>query len=142
MAEKKIVVPEGMLRAVEDTIMSDSRPGFCNMDLSIPSERHEFISVFLESALLWLVENPILPTSKDLVNFKQVSTFHLFDELEKFRWIIAEWQRRSFLEPEPESPKEVNDLLEPNDAPTTGLHRDAINERIIEAFRRGKKVSR
>lgn len=83
----KLVVPEGMLKAAIAAVSADP----------LPMDRYR---VFLEAALGWLAENPIVPTDEQGLELEQ-----------KWRtskpnktcaaWCAGEWQRRMFLQTEP-----------------------------------------
>lgn len=122
MADRKIVVPEGMLKAA------------CNAYSVEPKLRSRSDTVFvLEAALLWLSENPIVPTAA-----WSDSTIRGWDVLTEQSLIAAilEWQRRMFLAPDMKVPREILDLH----VSDTEMGWDSpINKRIIEAFRRGQK---
>jgi hypothetical protein len=118
---KKIVVPEGMLKAVCETY-SDS------------------VEVCIEKALLWLSENPIVPSHEqwekmtmDVHKERGWSVTNLDDHA---GLAIEEWQRRMFLAPEPEVP--VKDLLWDLQSSTWSETEKKHNEEVIEAYRRGK----
>ena len=106
---KKIIVPDGMLKAMNSAFDNGRRT----------------TSLLGEAALLWLSENPVVPTHDQ------------FDAMRgTYRDICAEWQRRMFLAPEPEVPEEVKDLLWDGQTGEDEEH----NRKIIEAFnRRGQK---
>ena len=80
MSDKRYIVPEGMLKAAHDeAVRSAGQIGKC-----------------LEAGLRWLSENPIVPTEQQLSDI--AADAHVcMDE------VIAEWQRRMFLAPEPET---------------------------------------
>lgn len=102
-AKRKIVVPEGMLKAAVDGSVK-----WCDRDssdqLSIP--QHDAI---LEAALRWLAENPIVPTQEqieDVWNFviKADAKTWIYPTLGAVPEAVIEWQHRMFLAPEPPSP--------------------------------------
>ena len=83
---QKIVVPEEMLQAAMNSI----RPNWA-----------ELVPPILQAALRWLSENPIVPTSHDVcsemhrtINAKGYCCYQSA--------LLAEWQRRMFVAPEPE----------------------------------------
>ena len=86
MQEKKIVVPDGMLKAAIE----------CRNLEGIHKRTFEAI---LEAALRWLSDNPIKPTR------------HQVTELMVIPFMFEEWQRRMFLAPEPEIPEELRDMV-------------------------------
>jgi hypothetical protein len=127
MSEKNIKVPAGMLAAAEKSMAwphADPR-----------------LRAALEDALGWLSENPIAPT------YAQIDA--LMDEYvgqakepNSNRYLIVEWQRRMFLEPEPAVPEEIKDLLAGSAyTPMTGMVNlnPEWDKRIIEAYRRGQR---
>jgi hypothetical protein len=86
--EKKIAVPEGMLKAAW---------------ASLGNEWHlkEYTRIALEVGLRWLSENPIVPTPEQALEMATGGKFDHFDNWELVRWGSSEWQRRCFLAPEP-----------------------------------------
>ena len=82
----KIVVPEGMWIA-----------GF-NATITI-ADRGEATTKCLEAALRWLSENPIVPTSQEVI--ETMEPFVIKDPTD-FIIFGARWQHRMFLAPEPE----------------------------------------
>ena len=119
---KKIIVPDGMLKSANDAWIA------CEY------EKLDAMRDALEAALLWLSENPIVPTDEQIVLLKRECPTRI--EFYRFRWATAEWQRRMFLAPEPEVPEEVKDLLSDGDILCKEGH---FNHCILEAFRRGQK---
>lgn len=115
MEGKKIVVPEGMLKAAREAGRLTSWDSYS----------------MLAAALLWLSENPIVPTG--LVESDMYSEWKKGHDLLYPMWVLREWQRRMFLTPEPEVPEEIKDLVEGMSWNTT------TPKAIIEAFRRGQK---
>ncbi len=92
MGEKKIVVPEDMIRAA-------CKGTFVGQDIRwSPTVCHRI----LESAMRWLSENPIVPTEAqtDAMAGHFSSDDSLFGTFA--RWFAVEWQRRMFLAPEPD----------------------------------------
>lgn len=124
----KIVVPEGMIKVAEQS--------YCEADPRQQNNVTAAASHVLEAALRWLSENPILPASHNTceemhrtVNAKGYCCYQSA--------LLAEWQRRMFLSPEPEIPAEIADLM------WARLERDGCdaedhNKEIIEAYRRGQ----
>ena len=131
MSEKKIVVPEGMIRAVEDRCGDLCKYGGKSQSVRFVSQ------TAVEAALRWLSENPILPTAEQLYSTIGKLPVAMCDIVwtERDRALIAEWQRRMFLAPEPEVPEEIKDLWQAQPTP------DA-KRRTVEAFQRGQQVSR
>jgi hypothetical protein len=84
MSEKRYVLPEGMR-------------GAALMSLDDPAHTPNIVAYweFLEAALRWQSENPQVPTEQQLSDM--AADAHVcMDE------VIAEWQRRMYLAPEPE----------------------------------------
>lgn len=119
---KRIVVPEGMLKVALDSWSVSGR-------VQLHPNTIASIGASLEAALLWLSENPIVPTEeqwKAMNNERQWP-----DSVGRRQWLVAEWQRRMFLAPEPEVPEEIADLL-------VGVHPD-VAPIALEAYRRGQR---
>ena len=91
MSEKKIVVPEGMLRdamrAWGESFDSDTQP--------------KILENILEAALLWLKENPISPT-EDQAEY-MYSGKNGLGHSATVQYCMTEWQRHMFLSPKKES---------------------------------------
>jgi hypothetical protein len=122
---KKIVVPEGMLKAAiashNDAVLKGNTP---------------LVRDALEAALRWLAENPIVPTTEQVLAVRRACGETHTALTEKAKPLFAEWQRRMFLAPEPEVPEEIKDLLDPLDPyPYKSVH----NPQVLEAYRRGKE---
>jgi hypothetical protein len=96
MSEKRYIVPEGMLKAVQNALV-----GYWH-DHTVTSDSS--ITVVLEAAVRWLSENPIVPTEQEYRDFGVKFDFQGVK-------CIAEWQRRMFLAPEPEVPEAIKDLM-------------------------------
>jgi hypothetical protein len=96
----------------------------------------EAIRKDLNSFACWLAENPIVPTLEQYRAIMALRNYGVSMEDEKFYY--AEWQRQMFLEPEPEVPDGVKDLLVPND-PETGLPMDQ-RMALLESYRRGREA--
>lgn len=126
MADRKIVVPEGMLKAATEAVLQAQCVGRSPEDgpRSIPAR--EQISV--ESALRWLLDELPFPSFND-------------DECSGPEWVNGYNRamadvRRMHLAPKPEVPREILDLH----VSDTEMGWDSpINKRIIEAYRRGQK---
>ena len=112
--EKKIVIPEGMLTAAWQAVSSKMKtyiPG------NGPGELH-VASIAVEAALLWLSENPIVPTKEQLGPVVK-ECGKLSQSLYGYGgwiWMITEWQRRMLLAPGPDVPEAVS-KLEPGKCP-------------------------
>lgn len=126
---KKYVVPEGMLKAAYETAWGESPK-----DTIVQT-----FKVALEAALLWLSENPIVPTD-DFV--EEAIREHSRTNI---KWACAEWQCRMFLSPEPEMPEAIKELLP--FPPNVVILDDNLYNKIkahldrvaIEAYRRGQR---
>ena len=107
VSEVKVKVPNGMLKAVEDRYGDVYASGF----------NRKVVTADLEAALRWLAENPIVPKTFDELPtvgyFSDSSTWgtkgtpeyeqkRQENYLDGMRRLLAEWQRRMFLAPEPE----------------------------------------
>ena len=129
MGEKKIVVPTGMLKAAMNSIQ--------------PSVLVGTISVSLKAALLWLSENPPVPTFRTVDECGSAGMCYadgLDGEFCRTKDVI-EWQRLMFVAPEPEVLEEIKDLmLSQQSHPKLEGFKDELNLRMIEAFRRGQKA--
>ena len=121
----KYVVPEAGLKAACDEIC----------ELGTGSGR-EVTRKVLEAFIRWQSENPQVPTTEWLDEFNRVGEIKPFKD---FRGaMIAAWIGRMYLaEPEPEVPKEIKDLLLPIAVESGFFKPEVVNERIIEAERRG-----
>ena len=88
MTESKIVVPEKMLKAASAAM----RGPITNL------------SDFLEAALRWLSENPIVPTREQMRSISDAVNREFADAdtemIECMEDLCIEWQRRMFLAPE------------------------------------------
>lgn len=96
----KIKVPKEMLASV----YTDKVP--CPV-------RHQEMERYLESALCWLSENPILPTEANL----QLMRKNRNKGVERRTHYMREWQRRMFLAPEPEFAKDGTVVWENDGTP-------------------------
>jgi hypothetical protein len=120
MSERKIVVPTGMLAAVCDARCVSHR---------------SVVQVILEVALGWLSQNPLVPTSQQA---QEILREH---RRETGEWpthpeVCAMWQRRMFLAPKEEVPKEIADMMREG----TGIMPfEELNAIILEAYRRGQQ---
>jgi hypothetical protein len=86
MREKQIVVPDGMLKAVERL----NYGGFS------PSTAHEVI----EAALLWLAENPIVPTHGQAKSMSRRFALGSSLEPDQATCVAVGWQHEMFYAPE------------------------------------------
>ena len=130
--KKKIVVPEGMLK----TAIQESRCA----DVSL-------MTVGLQSALRWLIENPILVSDEVAMEVWGTVTGKFSGKL--IAAMFQNIQRRMFLAPEQEVPEALKDLLieDENYVPpqtvdtSKGMWLRTFNQIVIEAYRRGQKNS-
>ena len=127
MSEKKIVVPEEMLKAAVVAIREPSGPKYRSTE--------EWATCGLEAALLCLSENPIVPTGEQITKMREACDLSVFATI-GFKRICAEWQRCMFRdpEPEPEVPEKLKDILQ--DFRRNGTAYNAV----LEAFRRGQQA--
>jgi len=131
---KKIVVPEGMMKAAIFAWRLHPIRGY-------PPE--DAVCKAVEAALRWLSENPIVPSEAQLRKMEDEvlgkEGILMGNRLSEIG-AITEWQRRCFLAPEPEAPESVKHLLlqgQWDPMPS----RDVYNQRIIDAYNQGKKSS-
>lgn len=121
MTEKKIVVPEGMLKAA------------CGATRGITTGQWAILRDGLEAALLWLSGQD--PTQFEF-DYAYEEAMRMSVPQGNFLggWAACvKWQRNRFLAPDPEIPEEIKDLfMDP------GPFGDAVNKAITEAYRRGK----
>ena len=127
--EKKIVVPEGMMKAAIFAWRLHPIRGY-------PPE--DAVCKAVEAALRWLSEHPIVPTQKQSRKlYADVPQGLLVDEVPS--WYAVEWQRRMFLAPESEVPEEIKDLLWSIGGTWMQTDKKHNNE-VAEAYRRGKEA--
>lgn len=130
--EKKIVVPEFMLKAAYDAQLPADNPSYSWEESAVHTR--EFYRRILGAAFHALAEKPIVPEIQfchDMVAKRHES----LTEQTFIQRTSCEWQRRMFLAPEPEVPEEIRDLYEDN-----GPHSPRWKNAILEAFRRGQKA--
>ena len=126
MSDKKYVVPDGMLEAVNGAWDRFGGIGLNNR-----------IKVALEAAIRWQSENPVVPTGEQIRHIfgdyigKPMTSWSLPSAL-------ATWQAFMYLAPEPEVPEAVKDLLLPTDVENGFFKPEIMNERLIRAYYRGK----
>jgi hypothetical protein len=130
MSEKRYVVPEGGVEAFWAEFSGGLR--------GPESDRRtrDGLAAFAR----WLSENPIVPTHEQRIEL--TDKFYNLDvpATERFQALFAEWQRRMFLAPGPEVPEEIKDLLLQEDVKNAFFRPDIVNERVLEAYRRGQKA--
>lgn len=106
--DRKIVVPDGMLRAAQEEMSRHHLHVLKRRNLSCPIGSICSISRGLEAALRWLSENPIVPTDRQVLSM-------ISECGEDAPWgktmtpidMLCEWQRRMFLAPGPTELKKV-----------------------------------
>ena len=137
----KYIVPEGMLKAARSAwnrsiTRQERTPG----DITI-----------LEAALLWLSKNPMCPTHAEVESILAMVQFQSLrgTSLDGLQDFAAMWQRRCFLAPEPEVPEAIKSLIFPTPQGIPVVIADnsvtvqvEVNNRILEAYRRGKESSK
>jgi hypothetical protein len=97
MSDKKIVVPEGGLRAAQRALNIRLR----NKPQDLIYTTESSAELILEAFVRWLSENPIVPTLEQTENMRHL--FHITDKpLSVYQNVAVEWQRRMFLAPKPE----------------------------------------
>jgi hypothetical protein len=127
--DEKIVVPEGMMKAVMDDVLL----------VAAFNGKDDIAREILRRALLWLSENPIVPSDKQWLDCW--ATLHPpsckdgFTEQRRVGFaplVCAEWQRRMFLASEEDSfDRDCGDWL-------VGKHPQFVNA-MREAYERGRK---
>jgi hypothetical protein len=127
---KKIVVPEGMMKAAIAAWRLHPIRGH---------DPQEAVCKAVEAALIWQSENPIIPKQEQIEAARRKVCFggHI---AENYASMFAELQRGMFLAPEPPVPESVKHLLlqgQWDPMPS----RDVYNQRIIDAYNQGKKSS-
>lgn len=133
---KSVVVPEGMLEAARTSILK--RAG-----QALSFDQMTYLNV--EAALQWLADNPIVPTNEQANNLWEIAL--CVDDIKNetdhaAKNLAMAWQRVMFLAPEPIMPKELHDLTWRNSNGPAGkvsLSFKEMDDRILEAFRRGQK---
>jgi hypothetical protein len=97
---KRVIVPEGMVKAAVDAAFYPGRLHTYGDDRQIWR--------IVEAVLLWQSENPWKPTNEDIL---QIATElghrfnwipHVKDVIPHVKDVVIEWQKRMFLAPEPE----------------------------------------
>ena len=137
---KKIVVPEGMLKAAIGQALESGkvmkRRLWTEFFGSHDATCVQFTREMLEAALEWLAEHPIVPTDEQFQKMCGFYDWIMRRDYEKMRDLIRKWTGMMFVAPEPEVMEAVKDLLVKNpDHPD----REEIDKRILEAYRRGKE---
>lgn len=138
----KIKVPEGMLTAGNNAVMSQ----ICCPCSTCVGNRESI----LEAALLWLSKNPIVPTYEQIESLLKICVQNVPGKNGMTLYqkeFCKEWQRIMFLSPDPEVPEEIKDLLY-CEQDRIGIHGDPVHaskliwesdRRAIEAYHRGQR---
>lgn len=144
MSDRNIKVPDGMMVAAIDKLKSKPFADSLSVGLSGDS-RWPGLNAILEAALRWQADNPIAPSDDMLIDLRDIG--REVDErynANQFTCagcaaVVAEFQRRVYLNSCPKAPNIIQDLLYSgrSDSYITDTS-DKTNERIIEAFRRGR----
>lgn len=127
---KRIRVPEEMLKAA---LIASGLDDYCSDDQAE-------IRKALEAALLWLSEHPQVPTDEQVEECRKLHRYE-FDPMKPlsvYKAVAVEWQRRCFVQEEPQIPAEIEDLLF-TAIPGTEEDTVATNQAIVEAYRRGMR---
>lgn len=139
MRQRKIVVPEGMLKAAEAGIECGGAP---------------WVNAVLQTALLWLSDNPISPSDKQCDVL--LESFALDGELRRggpvnraqVKCLVTAWQRRMLIDQEKDVPIEVRDLILPTffnalqvaTGEVCTRTEEKYKDAVIEAYHRGQKA--
>jgi hypothetical protein len=97
MSERKIAVPEGMLKAALD-----------GLGIEIVEARRQYVENALEAALRWLSLHPVVPTKEQTVVLRDLDTNisaqygQTAPTCASVSAVVTFWQRRMFLAPEQE----------------------------------------
>ena len=127
--EKNIVVPDFVVDAIlAAPLVVASRDGRA-ISLTEPSAREVARRVCVA-----LSENPTAPNDKQTYKIRE-AFFNQNTVTELIEFTVLEWQRRMFLAPEPEIPKELEGTLIPVQ-PT----REQLLSLLLEVFHRGQKA--
>jgi hypothetical protein len=95
----KIVVPEEMLKAADQAIGEVRLRNADALRRNGELWPNDLKRVCIEAALLWLSENPIVPTDRYYSDFMRIPRHPMMTEAQQF---AVEWQRRMFIAPKPE----------------------------------------
>ena len=149
VSERKYVVPDGMLEAAVDAAVKFSGANTIQASPRVKAEIEESFRVAIEAAIRWLAENPIVPKTFDELptvgylidsstwgtkgkpEYEQKRQENYLDGMKR---LIAEWQRRMFLAPEPE-------FIGNETVAQFCCRFQTIREAAIEAYRIGHKTS-
>lgn len=132
--EKKVKVPEGMLKEAEGAIEK-------LIPVVYRSAAEPYAKIGLEAALIWLSENPIVPTYRQFDELERIYDKPETEHKEAITAVLVEWQRRMFLAPEiPEiwmpfvrnAPKDAVSLT------IHGVNGTVLAEIDLESYRKSK----
>lgn len=127
---KKYKIPEGMLQAVHEALMNE-KPPFTQLDW----ERCAALA-----CVQWLAENPLTPTERQWLDIQHDSPMA--------SWLdrAVEWERRMFLQPDPEIPREIKGLFWQDFKGVITLDNDseaaAHNKAVLKAYEIGRNSSK
>lgn len=140
MSEKRIVVPEGMLKVAIDAAVKSSGASTIQASSRVKAEIEKSFHSALEAALRWQSENPVVPPEQFIHGHIRKGNGCWLSTTDCIA-AIKEWQRRMYLAPESEVPEGIKDMLADLDIATSYVTgREQYNKDIIEAYRRGQKT--
>jgi len=124
----KYVVPEGLNKAIIKGFR-DAKEG---------EKIYDPIGL---AVIEWFSENPIVPTDKQAEELLMSQLFtplskRMSPTLDAVRGVAIEWQKRMFLNLQPELPEEVKELLPCEGSAYT---HENMKDRIVAAYELGKK---
>jgi hypothetical protein len=136
---KSVAVPGGMLDAAWEAVAEKMKKYTDEGQDGHVAELH-VARIAIEAALLWLSENPRIPTPEEL---DPLCLRYSWLDRDSVRFGTREWQRVMFLAPdEPAVPEEIKDLMAGiEDMPVTEREREWAKKVVIEAYRRGRSDS-
>ena len=122
----KYVVPEEAVNSIQRKLGSNS-----------VETLRMLIGMFIE----WVSENPIVPTDKQAEELLMSQLFtplskRMSPTLDAVRGVAIEWQKRMFLNLQPELPEEVKELFPCEGSAYT---HENMKDRIIAAYELGQK---
>jgi len=129
--DKEIVVPQGMLSAAWNAVGERMRECVNEGKGDRLAELH-VARIAVTAALKWLSENPIVPTSSEITGDVVISSGNRMTDI---IYHVVAFQRRMFFRDA--CPEEIKDLLDHLDRDNDYL----LNQRVIEAFNRGRKLN-
>ncbi len=140
MSEKRYILPAGMFAA----FMCGYNICWTSYDGDERNKHFTCMEAGVRAVLRFLAENPIVPSETQRQHLLEHFSPFGVDHWDKSMWhnfiadCTVEFQRRMFVPPEPEVPKELEDLLDDDLIPN--IRSNNHHMRIIEAFRRGQKA--